>query len=382
MREFNPVVSAMEPSVTLFLNAKAKELSQKGQKIYNLTAGEPDYPTPEYIQKAVAKSLDRNKYTPASGLPKLRESIAKYGRDLYKADWIKKENVVVTPGAKPALFSSLMAVLSPEEEVIVPIPAWVSYKQIIEIAGGIMVPVITTENFGLDVDEIAKKITPKTKVILLNSPNNPTGAVYSEENLKKLAELIKDKDICVLSDDIYIRLSYEKVVPITTCGFEPEKLIIVNGFSKSQALTGWRIGYVITSQKIASMIGKLNSHILGNTSLPGQYAALAALEQNDDPPMLNQLKKRRKLAIEKLAVINKVSFVKPQGAFYVFLNISQVTVDDVAWCEKILENEGVALVPGTAFGAPGFVRMSFTAPEDELIEAIKLIGKHIKGGNK
>lgn len=362
----------LEESVTLALNAKVKGLQASGQTVYNLTAGEPDCDTPVYIQKAVAKALDQNKYTPSAGLPALRDAIALSAQVFYAAKWIKEKNIVVTAGAKPALFASFQALLDPGDEVIIPTPSWVSYRHQVELAGGAVVEVPLKSDFDLDAKAMAQKIGPRTKIILINSPHNPTGSVFSVNEIAKLARAVKDKPIFVLSDDIYARLVYDHdYCPITTQPFNKDRLVIINGFSKSQALTGWRIGYLIAPPAVATAVTQLLSHVFGNAPLPSQIAALSALERGDKPPMLKDLRRRRKLVSKALAKIPKIEFTLPGGAFYFFIDVRQMTYDSQTWCENLLAKKQVALVPGEAFGAPGFVRLSFAASDKTLVDGLK-----------
>ena len=366
----NRRLNNLEESVTLALNAKAKALASSGKEVFNLSAGELDCATPEYIAKAVAARLDENKYTPAAGLPELRQAIADHCAKFYGAPWIKPDHITVTAGAKPGLFGIFQVLLNEGDEVIVPTPAWVSYQQMIEIAGGKMITVPLTKTYDLNVASIKNAITARTKAIVINSPNNPTGSVFSESSLKELATLLNDTEIYLISDDLYSRLVYEPFKPITSSGIKTERLIIVNGFSKSQALTGWRIGYVIAPSQIADTLQKVLSHTAGNAPLPSQIAAEAALARNDDPPLLPELKARRLLVAKGLDGIIRLSYVMPAGAFYFFLDVRKLTNDSVKWCEDLLDQEGVALVPGDAFFASGFVRLSFAADQKTLKEAL------------
>ena len=362
-------------SATLALNARAKQLAAEGKTIYNLTAGELAGDTPDFIQKAVAGTLSRNKYTPVAGLPELREAIAGHARGFYGLDWIEPANVVVTAGAKPAIFASLMALLNPGDEVIVPVPAWtVSYRPLIELTGGKAVEVPLRANFDLDAAVIKDAITPKTKAVIINSPSNPTGGVYSSAALEQLAAELKDSEITVIADDIYSKLVFtEDFSLVPSIGFE--NVIIINGFSKSQALTGWRIGYLIASKNVAAAATNLLSHVTGNAPLPSQYAALAAMERHDKPPTetIDALKRRRQLVIDALKEIPSIKYQPPGGAFYFFLDLRQLTDNSAEWCERLLVEKGVALVPGEAFSAPGFARLTFVTDEATLTAALKLV---------
>lgn len=371
--------SGLEESATLALNTKAKEMAASGRKIYNFTAGEPSTDTPDYVKEYVAGKLDQNHYTSVAGLPELRQSIAEHCRKFYMADWIESDNVMVAAGGKPGLYLSLLAILNPGDEVILPSPAWVSYKYLIEVAGGKVVEVPLGENFDLDVLAIKAKITDKTKIIIINSPNNPTGSIYSPETLAGLADLLAETSIAILADDMYSKLVFKDTYkPITNFGFK--NLVISNGFSKSQALTGWRIGYIIADPKIIKASIKLQSHLLGNVSNLSQYAALAGLAQDDNPPMLKELKQNRDLVIAKLQEIPKIKFTPPDGAFYTFIDIRQIAANSMDWCKKLLQEKGVALIPGEAFSAPGYVRLSFTPDEQTLSEGLEKIKEFIEEG--
>lgn len=375
--KISELASSLEESATLALNAKAKEMAASGQKVYNFTAGEPSTDTPEYIKEYVSGKLDQNHYTPVAGLPELRKALAEHCRKFYGADWIKSENIVVAAGGKPGLYLSLLAILNPGDEVILPSPAWVSYKYLIEVARGRMVNVRLNESFDLDVDAIKAKITDKTKVVVINSPSNPTGSVYSQRALTRLSEILADTDITVLADDMYSKLVFDdSYVPITKFGFK--NLVISSGFSKSQALTGWRIGYVVADSEVITAVTKLQSHLLGNASILSQYAALEGLKRDDQPPMLEDLKQNRNLLISKLQEVPKIKFIPPAGAFYALIDIRQITNDSMDWCANLLKEKNVALVPGEAFFAPGYARLSFTTDRQTLSDGLEKIKEFIE----
>lgn len=362
----------IEESVTLALNARVKQMAADGETIYNFTAGEPSTPTPNYIKDFVATKLDQNHYTAVAGINELRQKLAEHCQSFYGVDWIKPENVMVTAGGKPGLYFSLLALVNPGDEVILPTPAWVSYKYLIELAGGVVVEARLTDNFDLDCAEIKSKLSAKTKVIIINSPNNPTGSVYSAEALSELSEILNQTDVTVLADDMYTKLVFDdKFQPITKFGLK--NLVISSGFSKSQALTGWRVGYLIGNSQIIKATTKLQSHALGNTTTLSQYGALAALAQNDKPPMLDELKANLEICKQIIPTINKIRFIPPSGAFYVFLDIREITENSLDWCEQLLMQKKVALVPGEAFSAPGYARLSFTTDEKTLTEGLSKI---------
>lgn len=370
-------LQAIEESTTLALNTKAKKLAAEGKRVYNFTAGEPSTDTPAYIKDYVAQKLDQNHYTPVAGINELRARIAEHCRKFYSADWIKPENVMVAAGGKPGLYLSLLSCLNPGDEVIMPTPAWVSYKYLVELTGGKVIEARLSDNFDLDPVEIKKKLSDKTKVIIINSPNNPTGSVYSTNALQELAELLADTDTVVLADDMYTKLVYsDDFQPITNFGFK--NLIISSGFSKNQALTGWRVGYLIASPEIIKATTKLQSHLLGNTSNLSQYGALAGLARGDKPPMYAELKANLQIVNERLGQIPKIKFTSPSGAFYAFIDIREITPNSIQWCANLLDEKGVALVPGEAFSAPGYVRLSFTTDEQTLREGLDKIKEFIE----
>lgn len=359
-------------SATLALNARAKQLQAEGKQIFNLTAGELDFSTPDFIQEAVASQLDQNKYTPTAGLPKLRQALAEYENSRLNTNIYQADEVVVTAGAKTALYALLQVIINPGDEVILPVPAWVSYAHMIELAGGKVIKVSMTNQFDLDVMAIGKKLSPRTKAIIVNSPHNPTGSVFSKTALRNLAKLIKGRSVLVISDDIYATLTYgQSAASIIETGLPLRQAIIVNGFSKSQALTGWRIGYVLAPKPVATALVSFLSHASGNAPLPAQLAGLAALKKHNRPTGLATLQKRKKLVEKELTKLKAINFVAPGGAFYFWLDVRKLDTNNAVWCEKLLTETGVALVPGEAFFAPGFVRLSFAAEEKVLIEALK-----------
>ena len=354
-------------------------MQAEGREVFNLTAGELDFSTPDYIQKSVASQLDQNKYTAAAGLEGLRQAIAQYENKRLGLRTIEAANIVVTAGAKTGLYGLLQVLLNPGDEVILPIPAWVSYVHMITLAGGQAIPVPLTPKADLDAETIKKALTPKTKLIIINSPHNPTGAVFSKKALTNLARTIKGKPVMVISDEIYATLTYGKqFVSIAELGLPLKQTLIINGFSKSQALTGWRIGYTVAPAEIASALTSFLSHASGNAPLPGQLAALAALQKGNQPQSLGVLKKRERLVETQLKKTKAIRFSPPGGAFYFWLDIRSLTKNSTNWCEQLLHKTGVAMVPGDAFFAPGFVRLSFTADEKILAEALKRLRQFVE----
>ena len=368
----NPKTKLITESLTVKLNSLANKLSAEGKDIINLTAGELDFPTPLYIQKEIKRKVNLNKYTPTIGITSLRQAIA---TQIYKDyRWkITADNVAVTSGGKQALFESMFAILEKGDEVIVPSPDWVTYRHQIVLNDAKPVIVPLDKNFDLDTEKIKKAISQKTKAIILNSPNNPTGSIYSNSALLKLQKIVKNKPIYLIVDNVYGKIVYDKTYR-TPAIFAPKKeyLILINSFSKSQALTGWRIGYVVAGEKIIEAIASYQSHTTGNASLISQIAAEKITESGDrTDKFVKILKKRRDLADKLLRAIPNVSYELPRGAFYFFIDVSKIEKDTVKFCKRLLA-EGLALVPGEAFGFPGFVRLSFSASAPKLIRGLKI----------
>ncbi len=376
--DWNNLMSDLQESPTLALNNQIKQMAASGKVVYNLTAGEPDYPVSPEIKKQVTAHLSENKYAPSAGLPLLRAAIAKRSADWYAAKWINVDNIIVTAGVKPALYTTLLSLLNSGDEVIILTPAWVSYSHMVELCGGKCVYVALSKKFDIDIEALKRAITPRTKAIIINSPHNPTGAVFSKSSLNEVAELMNKHKIYVIADDIYDRITYVPYPKITDCGFDQDHLIITNGFSKSHALMGWRIGYIIAPKELAAKIIAITSHIFGNAALPSQYAAIAAIESCGPPPFLPELCVKRSIVTNALDAITKLSYNMPGGAFYFFININKITQDSNAWCEKLLQETGVALVPGEAFLTPGYARLSYPVSQNILEKALKKIALFTK----
>lgn len=366
----NSNISKLSESMTLRLNAEAKALQARGIRVVNLTAGELDFETPRFIQRNVGKKLSFNKYTPALGSDDLRKQIAASVKKEYRWN-VDAKNVAVTAGAKQALFELFQVILEPGDEVIIPTPSWISYEHQVALAGGRPVFVSLGERFDLDVLAIERKLSRKTKAIILNSPHNPTGAVFSKRSLVNLVRLLEKKHVFFVVDDIYRKLIFSRgACSPAQCVANRDWLILVNGFSKSHALTGWRIGYVIAHPEIIRGIGAFQSHTSGNASVISQQAAIECLTRPETPrDFVRVLQRRRTLVLRELRKIRGLRFQVPQGAFYFFLDISSVEKDSERFCERLLSREHVALVLGEAFHAQGFVRLSFAAKERTLQNA-------------
>ena len=365
-------VQQIEPSATVAVGNLAAQLKSDGADIIDLSVGEPDFGTPQVVIEAGQEALGEGKtgYTQSNGILQLRRAIAE---DLgergmpYTAD-----DVIVTPGAKQALFETVQALVESGDEVILPTPAWVSYRPMITMAGGDVTTVDTTPHeFQLEpaVDELAEKINDNTVLLVLNSPVNPTGAVYSQPALERIRDLAVDHDLFVLSDEIYRGITYgdDPPSPGAIDGML-DRTITVDGFSKTYAMTGWRLGYMAAPSGLISQAGKIHTHSVTCASNFAQHAAVEALENGDDAvaEMVETFHERRDFLVEKLDS-EGVSVAPPEGAFYLMVPVDE---DDQQWCEDALSEAHVATVPGSAFGAPGYARFAYTRDTDRLGEAV------------
>lgn len=376
-------ICGISPSLTLGINALAKELMSQGKDVKNFGVGEPDFDTPEYIKDGAKQAMDKGytKYTAVPGITELRQAIA----ERYEQECglqTSFEEVVVSNGAKQSLFNAFQAVVDPGDEVIIFSPYWLTYPELVKMADGVPVYVETKaeNNFEPMEKDIREKLTDRTQVILINNPSNPCGSIYSKKTLSMIADIAKERDLVIISDEIYDCLIYDdNIYSIASLSEDAkERTIIVNGLSKSYAMTGWRMGYTISSPKIARAMSSYQSHSSSNPSSISQYAALAALTgpQDEKHHMEDVFKARAELIYKLLTDIEGVKCVKPSGAFYVFPDISSalgksyngVTINDsVDFCEVLLKEKLVAAVPGKAFGGEGHIRLSY-ATSDEVIK--------------
>jgi aspartate aminotransferase len=378
-------VSKLKPSATLTITARAKELKAKGVDVIGFGAGEPDFDTPDFIKEACAKALreGKTKYAPSAGIPELREAIAE---KLHRENGVeyRPSEIVVSSGSKMILFLILTAVLNEGDEVLIPSPYWVTYPEQVNLLGGVPVEVPLSEenSFVLTADLIGEHLTERTKVLILNSPNNPTGAVYPEEELRKIADLCLNRGIFIISDECYERIVYEgKFVSVASFSEEVKNITFtVNSFSKTFSMTGWRVGYVACPERFAKVIANLNSQTVSNVTTFAQYGALEALRNPEAErfvrTMVSEFKRRRDRALELLSSIPHVSVTRPRGAFYLFPNFSaysQKVGGDLKLAELLIEEGKVACVPGSAFGAEGFLRISYALSIERVEEGIERI---------
>lgn len=382
----------LTPSVTLAAAAKAKALKAKSVDVLSLTVGEPDFVTPKNIQKAAIASIEDGRasyYTPSGGIPELKQAIVSYVEREYQLRYQPKQ-VIVTDGAKYALYLLFQAILNVGDEVIIPVPYWVSYGEQVKLAEGKPVFVSSTQeqSFKVSVAQLEAVRTDKTKAIILNSPSNPTGVIYTEEELRQIGEWAVAHNILIIADDIYGRLVYNghRFTPIATISEAiRQQTIIINGVSKTYAMTGWRIGFAVGDEKIIQAMTQLASQSTSNPVAVSQYAAIEALtgEQSTVEDMRQAFEKRLNHIYPKVAALPGVSLIKPEGAFYLFPNVKKTLeicgYDNVTnWVEDLLQEAHVALVTGEGFGAPEHVRMSYATDLMTLEKAIERMNDFIE----
>ncbi|MBI5347362.1 MAG: pyridoxal phosphate-dependent aminotransferase [Candidatus Aenigmarchaeota archaeon] len=358
--------SSAEPSATLAINAKVKEMAAKGINVIDLGAGEPDFNTPEHIKEAAKAAIDKNftRYTPVPGTNELRDAVAsRIGR-------IRQE-VLISPGAKYSLYLAMQALLNPGDEIIVPSPYWVSYLEQAKLAGA--VPVVTeTEEFQLDAEKLKECVTEKTKIILINSPCKPTGAVFSKKAIEAVADIADDKDIFIISDEIYEKFIYG-VEHFSIDSLIPERTIVVNGVSKTYAMTGWRIGYASGPKEIIAAMSDIQSQTTSNPCSIAQAAALAALTgpQDSVQQMVKEFDRRRRYAMKRLSGLG-MPYIEPKGAFYIFPDTSSLGTS-MEVTKKLLDEAHIAVVPGAAFGSDEHIRISYATSMNNLEKAFDRI---------
>ena len=384
MLHVNRRVKDMVGSTTLAITARAKQLQAEGHDVVNFGAGEPDFDTPDFIKKAGIKAIESGmtKYTPSIGTQDLRQAIAaKFQKDnglIYKPN-----QIVVSCGAKHSLFNIIQVLVDDGDEVIFQAPYWVSYPEMVKAAGGVsvVIPTDASSRFKITPDLLKKHITPKTKILIINSPSNPTGVMYNKEELSKIAEICVAHKIYVISDEIYEKLIYDTDVftSIASLGREIFDLTLtVNGVSKAYAMTGWRIGYAAGATEIMEYIKKYQDHSTSNPASISQAAALEALKASQETcvQMCGIFKKRRDLMLQCLDRISQLSYIRPQGAFYVFCDFSKVG-DATLIAQQMLDEVKVAGIPGDGFGAPNYIRFSFATSDARIQEGIARVGKWI-----
>ncbi len=381
-------IQTLSSSMTIAITVLALELKAEGKDILSFSAGEPDFDTPTAVKDAAKSALDsgKTKYTAIPGIPELLTAVqGKLKRENnleYATNMIQTNN-----GAKHSLFNLFQALIDEGDEVIIPAPYWVTYPEVVRYSGGVPVIIETDDstNFKISAEQLSEAITSKTKLLILNSPSNPTGAIYTQEELEAIAEVLKDTEILIISDEMYEKLVYGNAKFIATASISEDmfqRTITVNGLSKSAAMTGWRFGYLATPKtELVAAMNRLQSQSTSNINSITQAAAITALDgtiDEDIEKMRVQFEKRCDEAVKLINEVEGLSVVKPDGAFYLFINIKEVSNDSMEFATKLLEQEGVAIVPGVAFGLEGFIRFSFATDIDTIREGIKRIERFIQ----
>ncbi len=383
-------LSKVSPSATLKLTAKAKEMKGKGLPVINFAAGEPDFDTPQAVKDEAVKCLNAGftKYTPTSGIPELREAVCRKFEEDQGLKY-KPENVVISCGAKHSLYNLIQVLCDPDDEVLIPSPYWVSYPEMVYLAGGrpVFIETVQKEGFKLNADRLRCSITPKSKILILNSPSNPTGAVLEEKDLREIAKVVVEKNLVCISDEIYEYYLYGNSRHVSIASFDEEikkRTFVVNGTSKSYSMTGLRIGYLAGDAEVVKKIGILQDHSTSNPVSISQKMAVAALGlPNSYRQGVREIfHKRSRVMKDLLLKVKGFSVFKPEGAFYAFCDIERTGFSSETLCERLLEEIYVAVIPGKSFGSDRHVRFSFAAGEKDIEEGltrlIEWTGKNVK----
>lgn len=388
---YNIKATEVKPSITLELSAKAKKLKSDGKQIINLTVGEPNFNTPDYIVKGALEGIEKGftKYTQTSGIIELKEEIVKKLKSFNNIKY-NSSNILVSTGAKQCLFNAIFSIINDGDEVIIPSPYWVSYTEMVRLSGGKSVIVDTSKEneFKIDVKSLDEKLTNKTKILILNNPNNPTGSVYNESELKEIGNWAVKNNVIIIADEIYERLTYDtKHVSIASLSEEiKNNTITISGFSKTYSMTGWRLGYCAAHEDIIKIMNAVQSHTTACANSIAQYAGYVALRDeskyNDITNMIDEFNNRRKKAIDYISKNSNLTINSPKGAFYIFINIEsligksfngKILNSSIDISEVLLDEFNIAVVPGIGFGNDDYIRISYAADEELIIEGIKRI---------
>ena len=393
MKNISKIASGIEPSATLAISELSKELKEKGVDVIGFGAGEPDFTTPYNIKQAGIRAIETDKsyYTATSGILPLREAICKYIDNMFGVQY-EPSNICVSSGAKHVIFVSLQVLLDPGDEVILPAPYWVTYAEAIKMCGAVPVILETTEEnrFKITPEQLQSAVTDKTKCLILTNPSNPTGMLYDEDELKAIGDVVIKNDLYLIADEIYATLVYSgKFVSAAAISPEiKERTIVINGVSKTYAMTGWRIGYAAANKQIISAMANYLSHSTGNASNIAQYAALEAYssDQESVKAMNVEFAKRRQYFIDRVSKMDKVSCLEPEGAFYIFMNVSKTFGTELCgekinsgsdFAQALLKHGLVATVPGVAFGNDDYVRWSYATSMENIVEGLNRLEKFL-----
>jgi aspartate aminotransferase len=379
-------VGQIAPSLTLAISAQAKELKAKGIDVCSFTAGEPDFDTPVHIKEAAKLALDtgKTKYGAAAGEQELREAIANKLRVDNNLNY-QTENVIVTNGGKHSLYNLMMALIEAGDEVIIPAPYWLSYPEMVKLADGIPVIIDTSaeNNYKITPEQLKEAITPRTKLFVLNSPSNPTGTVYTPAEISALAKVVLENDLLVVSDEIYEKLLYDGAQHLSVGAVNSDlfdRTIVSNGFAKAYAMTGWRVGYIAAPVEIIKAMTTIQSHSTSNVCTFAQYGAIAALGSSQEciAQMLESFSDRRRIMFSGVNAISQLICPKPDGAFYVFVDISKTGLNSLDFCKLLLESQQVAAIPGIAFGADNCIRLSYATDTISIEKGMERLEKFVR----
>jgi len=375
--------ASLAPSLTLAIDSKAKAMKAAGEDVVGFGAGEPDFDTPQHIKDACAKALAAGftKYTPSSGIPELREAIAAKFKNENGLTY-KPSQIIVSCGGKHSCYNVILATCEPGDEVIIPAPYWLSYPEMVKLAGAkpVILPTTDTTEFKVTPGQLRAAITPNTRLFVLNSPSNPTGSVYTPEEIKALGDICVEKNVLIMSDEIYEHLLYDGARVKSVASFSPahyDHTIIVHGLAKAYSMTGWRLGFLAAPEPIAKAIDAVQSHSTSNPTSFAQKGGVAALTGSQEhlPAWLIEFDKRRRFAHAKLNGMPGITCVNAKGAFYLFPNISQTGLKSSEFCAKLLEQEKVAAVPGIAFGADDYIRLSYATSMANIEKGLERMDK-------
>ncbi len=380
-------INSLSESITIAVSTLAQELKAEGKDILSFSAGEPDFDTPQIIKDAAIEAIQKGytKYTAVDGIPELKKAVIEKLKRDNNLEYAPNQ-VIVNNGAKHSLFNLFQATIEEGDEVIIPAPYWVTYPELVKYSGGTPVTIQTDDTTGFKItpEQLKSAITSKTKMLILTSPSNPTGAIYSKSELEALAEVLKGTDILVASDEMYEKLTYEGEFVSTASISEDmfERTITINGLSKSVAMTGWRFGYMASAKsELIKATKKLQSQSTSNINSITQVAAIKGLDGSADADiayMREEFKKRRDEAVELFNAIDGLSVLKPDGAFYLFVNIKEISNDSLTFAKELLESKGVAVVPGVGFGSEGYFRFSFASSIENIRKGIERIAEFVK----
>lgn len=382
-------VAQLKESATIAVSQRARALKAQGRPIIDLGAGEPDFDTPEFIRRAAKRALDEGatRYTAVEGILPLRQAIADAANELNRCQPVAPSDVVVTTGSKQALFNACFALFGEEDEVLIPTPAWTSYYEMVDLARARSVPVPgeASRGFKVTADDLERHATENTRGLMLNSPCNPTGSVYTTDEVSDLVRLAADRHWWVISDEIYRRIAYDgPAAGLLSVARNRDRIVVVDGMAKSFAMTGWRIGWAIANTAVTRTLVALQSHTTSNATTVAQYAALEALRMRDEAEaaisaMVSEYRRRRDAALQVLRAPGGPAVVQPDGAFYLFIDVQDTNpgAEDAgsAFAARLLEEQGVAVVPGAAFKTPGWIRLSYAAAQEAVVEGVRRIVK-------